>query len=154
MKKLLLALFFTILTSSSSALFDDFNYSSDGTTLVCLNIDSTNIDRYADIEYNKLWGISTIEKLIVHLNSSRVLITAYTPNKINGDYYGIYGGGVFDIVNKSNDIPYIEFENEYKVKTDKKNKKIKRTGRLNRFTGDIHIGHIYGPCKKIERIFQ
>ena len=54
MKKLLLALFFTILTSSSSALFDDFNYSSDGTTLVCLNIDSTNIDRYADIEYNNI----------------------------------------------------------------------------------------------------
>ena len=142
-----------MLSSSSSALFEDFSYTSDGATLVCLNIDSTSIDSHVDIKYKDLWGVSTIEKLMVHLNDSKVLITAYTPNMSNllGLYYGVYGG-VFDIVNQANNMPYIEFEADTDL-TDKAGKKIIKAGRLNRFTGDIHIGHIYGPCKKIERIF-
>ena len=141
MKRIILTIFATISIGVNALFDDDLSYTSDGTTLVCLNIESTNIDRHVDIKYQDLWGVSTIERLIVHLNDSEVLISNYTPNKEDGGYRSFLGG-VFNIVNKSNNVPYIEF----KMKDGPIN------GRLNRFTGDIHLGNIYGPCKKIERL--
>jgi len=150
MKRIILIIFTTFSFGVNALFDDDFSYSSDGTTLVCLNIASTGIDRSADIKYSDLWGVSTIEKLIVHINNSKILISAYRPSIIGGDYYGVYGG-IFDIVNEGDNTPYVEFEVETDT-TDKAGKKITRTGKINRFTGDIHLGHIYGPCKKIERL--
>jgi len=150
MKRIILIVFTTFSFGVNALFDDDFSYSSDGTTLVCLNIASTGIDRSADIKYSDLWGVSTIEKLIVHIKSPKVLISGYTPNIVGGDYYEAYGG-VFDIVNEDDNMSYIEFE----VETDATNKagnKITRTGKINRFTGDIHLEHIYGPCKRIERL--
>jgi len=148
MKRIILIIFATFSIGVSALFDDDFNYTSDGNTLVCLNIKSTNIDRSVDIKYSDLWGVSTIEKLIVHIKSPKVLISGYTPSMVGGDYYEAYGG-VFNIFNEDGNMSYIEFET---VLTDKKGKKKTMTGKINRFTGDIHLEHIYGPCKKIERL--
>ena len=148
MKKGLLALVFAMLSFYSNAWFEDFNFTSDGQTLACLNIQSKIKDRSTDVKYSDIWGVNTIERLIVHVNDSKVLISAYTPSSHDGDYYSPYGGS-FDILNNGSSIPYIEFEAN---KINKSGKKIGITGRLNRFTGDINVGSLYGPCKKIEKL--
>jgi hypothetical protein len=148
MKRTLSAFVFIILSSNSNALFGDFTYASDGLTLVCLNVNKTITNRSTDVKYSSLWGLNTIQKFIVHINDSKVLISAYTPSSVDGDYYDFYGG-VFDRVDETDSMPYLGFG---VVRTNKDGIKTKIIGRLNRFTGDINVGSSYGPCKKIERL--
>lgn len=149
MKRIILIIFATF-SISVNALFDnDFSYVSDGTTFVCLNVKGTIANRSTDIKYSVLWGLNTVEKFIVHIKSPKVLISAYTPSAKNGGYRYPYGGN-FDIINETNNVPYIEFG--MRTSKDKSVNKTISIGRLNRFTGDMDLGGMYGPCKKTERL--